>query len=81
MPGFTLIYQHNGLDEGISKRTERLVDSSFKLQFISKTENMFLLFRDGNHYPYEIIETDEEIIIVAIMNNKVKSRIVFTPGM
>ncbi len=64
MPGFTLIYQHNGLDKGVSARTERLVNSSFKLQFISKTDKMLLLFRDGNHYPYEIIETKNEIIIV-----------------
>ena len=64
MPGFTLIYQQNGLDEGISKRTDRLVDSSFKLQFISKTDKMLLLFRDGNHYPYQIIETKKEIIII-----------------
>lgn len=64
MPGFTLIYQHEGLDKGISARTERLVNSSFKLQFISKTEKMLLLFRDGNHYPYDIIETENEIIII-----------------
>lgn len=64
MPGFTLVYQHEGLDEGISSRTEWLVNSSFKLQFISKTDKMMLLFRDGNHYPYEIIENEKEIIIV-----------------
>jgi len=64
MPGFTLVYQHEGLDEGIKKRAERLVNSSFKIQFISKTEKMMLIFRDGNHYPYQILETENEIIIV-----------------
>ena len=64
MPGFTLIYQHQGLDKGVLNRAERLVNSSFSLQFISKTDKMMILFRDGNHYPYQIIENEKEIIIV-----------------
>jgi len=64
MPGFTLIYQHNGLDKGITDRAEKLVGSSFKMQFVSKTEKLLLLFREGNHYPYEIIETRDSIIVV-----------------
>ena len=64
MPGFTLIYQPDGLNESIKTRTERLVDASFKIQYISKTDKMMLLFRDGNHYPYEIIQLKQQIIIV-----------------
>ena len=64
MAGFTLIYQHNGLDKGIADRAEKLVESSFKIQFISKTEKLLFLFREGNHYPYEIIETGNCIIVI-----------------
>ncbi len=64
MPGFTLIYQFDGLNESIKKRTDRLVEASFKIQYISKTDEMLLLFRDGNQYPYEIIETKEHIAVI-----------------
>jgi asparagine synthase (glutamine-hydrolysing) len=64
MPGFTLIYQQHGLDKGIKDRTERLVRSSFKVQYITKTEELIILFRDGNHYPYEIFETNNYILIL-----------------
>lgn len=64
MPGFTLIYQQNGLSDSVKSRAERLVDATFKIEFISRTNKFMLLFRDGNHYPYEIIETDQYIAIV-----------------
>lgn len=64
MPGFTLIYQHNGLSESVKGRASRLVDASFKIDYISKTDKLLLLFRDGNHYPYEIIDTEQFIAIV-----------------
>ncbi len=64
MPGFTLIYQPDGLSESIVNRANRLVEASFKINFISKTDDLILLFRDGNHYPYEIIETNHYIAIV-----------------
>jgi asparagine synthase (glutamine-hydrolysing) len=64
MPGFSLIYQNGGLDEGIKERTERLVKSSFKIQFITRTDELMVLFRDGNHYPYKILETKKYIVIL-----------------
>lgn len=64
MAGFTLIYQHEGLSESVRNRAERLVNASFKIDLISKSENLFLLFRDGNHYPYEIIENNDFIAII-----------------
>lgn len=64
MPGFTLIYQPEGLTESVKDRAERLVQSSFKIDFISRTDQMILLFRDGNHYPYEVIEIERYVVIV-----------------
>jgi len=64
MPGFTLIYQKDGLDESIAKRTDRLVKASFKIQYIIKKEDLIVLFRDGNQYPFRVIETGRYIILV-----------------
>jgi asparagine synthase (glutamine-hydrolysing) len=64
MPGFTLIYKHSGLTESVKTRAEKLVKASFKIDFIIKTKNLIILFRDGNHYPYEIIEREDFIAIV-----------------
>jgi len=59
-----LIYKHNGLTESVKERAENLVKASFKIDFIIKTTNLMILFRDGNHYPYEIIEANDYIVIV-----------------
>ena len=64
MPGFSLIYQYGGLDDGITNRIEKLEKASFRIQIISKTKNFVLLFREGNHYPYHLIETKKFILIV-----------------
>ena len=64
MPGFTLIYQQNGLTESIKNRANRLVEASFKVDYISKSDQLIILFKDGNHYPYEIVKTRQYIIIV-----------------
>ncbi|MEJ2595575.1 MAG: hypothetical protein P8100_10740 [bacterium] len=64
MPGFTLIYQYGGLDEGIRRRIEKLEKASFRVQMISNTQSMVLLFREGNHYPYQILKRKEYILII-----------------
>ncbi len=64
MPGFTLIYQYGGLDEGIRRRIEKLEKASFRVQMISNTKSLVLLFREGNHYPYQILEREEYILII-----------------
>lgn len=64
MPGFTLIYKQDGIDEALSKRAERLVNSNFKVQYISKKEKMVILFKDGINYPYEVIERGGYIVLV-----------------
>lgn len=64
MPGFTLIYNHDGIDDALAKRAARLVNSSFKVQYISKNENLIILFKDGINYPYEILENKKYIALV-----------------
>lgn len=64
MPGFTLIYQKDGLDESIKKRTDRLVEVSFKIHYIIRTMDLIILFRDGNQYPYQVIKTGNYIILI-----------------
>jgi asparagine synthase (glutamine-hydrolysing) len=64
MPGFTLIYKQNGIDDALAKRAARLVNSNFKVQYISKQEKLIILFKDGNNYPYEVIETGKYIVLV-----------------
>jgi len=64
MPGFTLIYQKDGLDESIVKRTERLVEASFKIQYVINKEDLIVLFRDGNQYPFQVIRAGRHIILV-----------------
>jgi asparagine synthase (glutamine-hydrolysing) len=64
MPGFTLIYKQDGIDEALANRAERLVNSNFKVQYISKKEKMIILFKDGINYPYEVIERAGYIVLV-----------------
>lgn len=64
MPGFTLIYQQGGLTDSVKTRAVRLVESAFKIEFISKTDVLLVLFKDGNQYPYEIFDTDQYIAII-----------------
>ncbi len=64
MPGFTLIYQKDGLDKNIKQRTERLVNASFKIHYIIRTDDLIVLFRDGNQYPYQVFRSGSEIILI-----------------
>lgn len=64
MPGFSFIYQHDGLDPAVPERTERLVQSSFKVQYITKKDHLIILFKDGINYPYQIIEKENYIILI-----------------
>ncbi|HEY9115264.1 MAG TPA: asparagine synthase-related protein, partial [Bacteroidales bacterium] len=64
MPGFTLIYKQEGIDEALANRAERLVNSSFKVQYISKKKKLIILFKDGINYPYEVIEKSKYIVLI-----------------
>jgi len=64
MPGFTLLYQENGLDESIRKRVSSLVDASFKINYFLKNKELVILFRDGNQYPYQVIKNEDFIILI-----------------
>ena len=64
MPGFTIIYQKDGLDESIVKRTNRLVEASFRIQYIINKEDLIVLFRDGNQYPFQVIKSGRHIILI-----------------
>lgn len=64
MPGFTLIYKQDGIDDALAKRAERLVNSNFKVQYISKKKKLIILFKDGINYPYEVIEKRKYIVLI-----------------